>query len=126
MLLSDGRHAMFALSNLNFVSIERTLLTFRRDCWACHRPKNIRIHLAISRVRFYLLRFNSSGNFCEGGAICSRETPYPVLVPQGFRGTLADDDAGSHGIAGGHARHDRAVCNAKVFDPIDLKLTVYD
>jgi hypothetical protein len=27
----------------------------------------------------------------------------PVLVPQGFRGTLADDDAGSHGIAGGHA-----------------------
>jgi hypothetical protein len=26
-----------------------------------------------------------------------------VLVPQGFRGTLADDDAGSHGIAGGHA-----------------------
>jgi hypothetical protein len=49
-----------------------------------------------------------------------------VLVPQGFRGTLADDDARSHGIAGGHARHDRAVCNAKVFDPIDLKLTVYD
>jgi hypothetical protein len=43
-----------------------------------------------------------------------------VLVPQGFRGTLTDDDAGSHGIAGGHARHDRAVCNAKVFDPIDL------
>src|SRR5580692_11843953 len=48
------------------------------------------------------------------------------MVPQGFRGALADDDAGSHGVAGGHARHDRAVCNAKVFDPIDLKLTVYD
>src|SRR6202022_4782722 len=28
-------------------------------------------------------------------------------ISQGFRGTLADDDAGSHGIAGGHARHDR-------------------
>jgi hypothetical protein len=42
MLLSDVRHA--------------------------NRPKNIRIHLAISHVRFYLLRFNSSGNFCDGGA----------------------------------------------------------
>src|ERR1700694_6328281 len=50
----------------------------------------------------------------------------PVLIPQGFCGTLADDDAGSHGIAGGHARHDRAVCDAKVFDSIDLKLAVYD
>jgi hypothetical protein len=49
-----------------------------------------------------------------------------VLVPQGIGRTLADDDAGSHGIAGGHARHDRAVGNAKVFDPIDLKLNVYD
>src|SRR6476661_5636711 len=49
-----------------------------------------------------------------------------VFLPEDFRGTLADDDAGSHGIAGGHARHDRAVCNAKVFDPVDLKLTVYD
>jgi hypothetical protein len=44
-----------------------------------NRPKNIRIHLAVSRVRFHLLRFNSSGNFCDGGAICSRGTPYPNL-----------------------------------------------
>src|SRR5260221_10709034 len=50
----------------------------------------------------------------------------PVLVPQGFRGTLADDDAGSHGVAGRHARHDRAIRDAKVFDSIDLKLGVYD
>jgi hypothetical protein len=42
-----------------------------------NRPKNIRIHLAVSHVRFYLLRFNSSENFCDGGAICSRGTPYP-------------------------------------------------
>jgi hypothetical protein len=42
-----------------------------------NRPKNIRIHLAVSRVRFYLLRFNSSGNFCDGGAICTRGTHYP-------------------------------------------------
>src|SRR5882762_8645588 len=49
-----------------------------------------------------------------------------VFLLEHFCGTFADDDAGSHGIAGGHARHDRAVRNAKVFDPIDLKLTVYD
>ena len=30
-----------------------------------NRPKNIRIHLAVSHVRLYLLRFNSSGNFCD-------------------------------------------------------------
>jgi hypothetical protein len=34
--------------------------------------------------------------------------------------TFADDDAGSHGIAGRHPRHDRAICDAKVFDSIDL------
>jgi hypothetical protein len=33
-----------------------------------HRPKNIRIHLAVARVRFYLIGFNSSENFCDGGA----------------------------------------------------------
>jgi hypothetical protein len=41
-----------------------------------NRPKNIRIHLAVSRVRIRLLRFNSSGNFCDCGAICSRGTPH--------------------------------------------------
>lgn len=29
------------------------------------RPKNIRIHLTVSHIRFYLLRFNSSGNFSD-------------------------------------------------------------
>jgi hypothetical protein len=42
-----------------------------------NRPKNIRIHPALSHVRFYPLRFNSSGNFFNGGAICSSEIPYP-------------------------------------------------
>src|ERR1700733_12561156 len=37
-------------------------------------PENITIHLAVSRVRFYPLRFNSSGYFCDGGATCSRGT----------------------------------------------------
>jgi hypothetical protein len=42
-----------------------------------NRPKTIRIHLALSRGRFYLFWFNSSGNVCDGGAIRSRGTPYP-------------------------------------------------
>jgi hypothetical protein len=41
------------------------------------RPKNIRIHLAESRVRFYPFRFNSSGNFCDGDAIY-KEIPFPI------------------------------------------------
>jgi hypothetical protein len=45
--------------------------------WKANRPKNIRIYLALSRVRFYLFWFNSSGNFWDGGAIYSRGTPYP-------------------------------------------------
>jgi hypothetical protein len=49
-----------------------------------------------------------------------------MFVPQLLSGTFADDDAGSHGIAGSHARHDRAVCDAKFLDSIDLKLAVYD
>jgi hypothetical protein len=74
MLLSDVKHAVLALFNLNFVSVQRILLTFRRDCCLANRPENIRIHLAVFRVRFYLLRFNSSGNFCDGRAIRSRGT----------------------------------------------------
>jgi hypothetical protein len=75
MLLSDVRHAAFALFNLNFASIQRISLAFRRDAVISNRPENIRIHLAVSRVRFYLFRFNSSGNFCDGGAIRSRGLP---------------------------------------------------
>src|SRR5262249_33801701 len=40
-------------------------------------------------------------------------------------GTFADDDAGSHGIAGDHAWHDGTVCDAKVLDSIDLKFRIY-
>jgi hypothetical protein len=39
-----------------------------------NRPEYIRIHLALSRVCFSPLRFNSSGNFCDS-AIASRGTP---------------------------------------------------
>src|SRR5271155_3109368 len=54
---------------------ERSGPTFVAIAGLANRPKNIRIHLAVSHVRFYLLRFNSSGNFCDGWAICSRGIP---------------------------------------------------
>jgi len=51
-------------------------MTERLLAWL--RPSD---HLAVSHVRFYLLRFNSSGNFCNGGANCSREEDRPGSVP---------------------------------------------
>jgi hypothetical protein len=44
-----------------------------------NRPKNIRIHLAVSRVRFHLLRFNSSGNFCDGCDLLRRNSLAQVV-----------------------------------------------
>src|SRR5215831_2658191 len=41
-----------------------------------------------------------------------------VIRSQGIYGALADEHAGSHGVAGGHARHDRSICDAKVVDAI--------
>jgi hypothetical protein len=38
--------------------------------------------------------------------------------PDDLCGTLADDDAGRHGVAGGHARHDRPIGDTQVFDSI--------
>jgi hypothetical protein len=65
---------VFLLIQLELRKHPTNLLTFRRDCGLANRPKKLRIHLAASRVRFYLSRFNSIGNFCDGGAICSRGT----------------------------------------------------
>src|SRR5215510_54814 len=47
-----------------------------------------------------------------------------MVVAQNLCGTLADDDAGSHGIACGHSWHHGTICDAKVFDSIHLKLGV--
>jgi hypothetical protein len=47
-----------------------------------NRPKNIRIHLAIFRVRFHLLRFNSSGNFCDGGRDLLQRNSLSESAPQ--------------------------------------------
>ena len=76
MLLSDVTRAM-ACSPSSSASNE-SCLHFVAIAGLANRPKNIRIHLAVSRVRFCLLRFNSSGNFCDGGAICSRGTPIQI------------------------------------------------
>jgi hypothetical protein len=49
-----------------------------------------------------------------------------VVTPQDFSGTFADDDSGSHGVAGGHTRHDGAIGDSKILDSIDLKFGVHN
>src|SRR5260221_14255247 len=44
---------------------------------------------------------------------------------QYLSGALADNDAGSHGVARCYARHDGSISNAQVFDSIDLEVGVY-
>ena len=40
--------------------------------------------------------------------------------------TLTDDDTGRHGVTSRHARHDRAIRDAKVADSVDLEVGVLD
>jgi hypothetical protein len=40
---------------------------------------------------------------------------------QNLSGTLANDDARRHGVAGCDARHNGAVSDAKIIDPVDLE-----
>ena len=40
--------------------------------------------------------------------------------------TLTDDDTGGHGVTRHHARHDRAIRDAKVVDSVDLEVGVHD
>src|SRR5262245_61420350 len=49
---------------------------------------------------------------------------YSVYGPENLSGALANDDAGSHGVAGGHAWHDGAVRNTKVVDAIDFQRAI--
>jgi len=49
-----------------------------------------------------------------------------VVTPQDFSSTFADDDAGSHGVAGGHTRHDGAIGDSEILNSIDLKLGVHN
>src|ERR1700719_4873426 len=77
-----------AITNIVFLLIQRELRQLATNpayISSRSRPENIRIHPVLSHVRFYPLRFNSSGNFCDGGAICSRRTPWTRTVSLGFR-----------------------------------------
>ena len=38
--------------------------------------------------------------------------------------SFADDDAGSHSIAGCYAQHDRPIRNTKIVDSIDFEVTI--
>jgi len=44
--------------------------------------------------------------------------------PHDLCGTLANDDAWSHGVAGCHAWHDRPIRNTQIFDSIDFKIAI--
>src|SRR5258708_16541334 len=48
-----------------------------------------------------------------------------VIGYQYFSGAFADNDAGSHCVTCGHARHNRSVGNAQVFDSIYLEIAAY-
>jgi hypothetical protein len=43
-----------------------------------------------------------------------------MLGPQYLGGALADDDAGGHGVAGGHRWQARAIRDPQVADAIDV------
>jgi len=44
-----------------------------------------------------------------------------MLRPADLSGAFANNDAGSHGFAGGYARHDRPVRSTKSFDFLDFE-----
>ena len=50
------------------------------------------------------------------------------LVPrfQNFSRSFTDDHARGHRIAGGYARHDRAIRNAKVGDSVHFEVAIYN
>jgi hypothetical protein len=49
-----------------------------------------------------------------------------VFSPKDFPGPLPDDDAGSHGIAGRHARHDGAIGDTKILYAVNPEAIVYN
>jgi hypothetical protein len=58
----------------------------------------------------------------EGGMAAS----YGVILLQDLSCALADDNAGCHRVASGHAGHDGTVCDAKVVDSIDPEIAIND
>src|SRR5260221_1838517 len=47
-----------------------------------------------------------------------------MISSQYFSCALADNDTGSHGVAGRHARHDGSVGNTQAFDSIDFEVAI--
>ena len=64
----------------------------------------------------------------QTGVFILRKQSHSDLIgsPQDLSGALADDDAWSHGVAGGHAQHNGPVRDAKVLDSIDPKPAIDD
>src|SRR5260370_17353120 len=48
-----------------------------------------------------------------------------MSLPDHLTGTLADNHAGRHGVAGSDARHDGSVSDTKVLDSVDFEATVH-
>src|SRR5260370_42158255 len=77
---------------------------------------------------------NEEGNLlpnCSQNARCTRPTMMRtksdfVLGLEDLSRSFSDNDVWRHCVSGRHARHVRTICDAKVFDSIDLKLAVYD
>jgi hypothetical protein len=49
----------------------------------------------------------------------------PMLSTEELGGPLANDDAGSHGVAGGYPWQDRAIGHPQVGDAIDVQLAIH-
>jgi hypothetical protein len=47
-----------------------------------------------------------------------------VVFPQRLCGTLADDDARSHGVAGSHTRHDAAIGDSEILDILNATVDI--
>jgi len=69
----------------------------------------------------------------HGGDLCreqnrtkdKQEKLQPILRSQDLGGPLANDDAGSLRIAGGHPWQDRAIRHPKVADAIDVQMVIH-
>ena len=48
-----------------------------------------------------------------------------MLIPYDLCCPLSDDHTGRHGIAGGHAWHDRSIGDAKVVDAVDFEEAIH-
>jgi hypothetical protein len=53
-----------------------------------------------------------------------RTQSHPMLGPEDFCGTLADNDAGRRRIAGRYAGHNRSIGNTQLFNPVDFEVTI--